>query len=168
MFLMKVAIISDSHGSLDRLEIVFKNILKANIKNVLHAGDFLVEGVADIFAKFPGLNFFIAIGNNDVNEDNLEKVSNLQNVELAEVITKLLDNKKISISHYDGIAESKSREKNELIDIFIHGHTHRPEFVKKGNSVMINPGALCEDGGYVVLDLLSGQGKRIFFTITDI
>jgi putative phosphoesterase len=160
---MKVAIISDSHGSIDRLEKVFQNLSKAGIENILHAGDFLVEGVDQIFAGFPDLKFFIAIGNNDVNTENLEKVAKLRNVELAEVVTVSLNNKKISISHYDGIAESKSREKKEQIDIFIHGHTHRPQILKKGDSIMINPGALCEDGKYIVLDLLTGNGKRVFF-----
>ena len=173
---MKIAIMSDSHGALDRLEQAFTNIQKAGIKNVLHAGDFLEEGVVEIFAGFPELNFFIAIGNNDVNQERLEKLKKLHNVKINEVVFAKFGKYKIAISHYDGVAEAKSREilaltpalsprerEQKEVDIFIHGHTHRPALVRRGKSVMLNPGALCDDGYYLVLDLETMKGRRIFF-----
>ena len=161
--MMKIAIMSDSHGMIDRVEQSFANIQKAGIKNVLHAGDFLEEGVVEIFAGFPALNFFIAIGNNDVSTERLEKLKKLPNVKIAEVVFVKFGKYEIAISHYDGIAESKSREISHFVDIFIHGHTHRPAVVRRGKSTMLNPGALCEDGRYVVLDLETMKGKRVLF-----
>ena len=160
---MKIAIMSDSHGMIDRLEQSFANIEKAEIKNVLHAGDFLEEGSVEAFAGFPNLNFFIAIGNNDVNKERLLELSKLPNVEIKEIIFHKFGKYEISISHYDGIAEAKSREISKQVDIFIHGHTHRPAVVRREKSTMINPGALCEDGRYVVLDLETMKGKKWFF-----
>ena len=174
---MKIAIISDSHGAIDRLEQVFSNCQQAGIKHILHAGDFLVDGVVEIFAGFPKLNFFIAIGNNDVNQELLAELKKLDNIQLAEVVFAKFGKYQIAISHYDGIAEkyftqkdltptlsSKERELKENIDIFIHGHTHRPTVVRRGKSTMLNPGALCEDGHYVVLDLETMKGQRMFFS----
>ena len=172
---MKIAIMSDSHGALDRLEQSFANIQKAGIKNVLHAGDFLEEGVVEIFAGFPDLNFFIAIGNNDVNQERLAELQKLPNVKIDEVVFAEFGKYKIAISHYDGVAEGKyqppnlppcgrKKGKRENIDIFIHGHTHRPALVRRGKSVMLNPGALCDDGYYLVLDLETMKGRRVFFS----
>lgn len=161
---MKIAIISDSHGSIDRLKSVFINTSKEGIKNILHAGDFLEEGVVKIFAGFSELNFFIAIGNNDVNKERLEKLKRLSNVEIAEVVFCQLGKYNIAISHYDGVAEVKSREISQKVDIFIHGHTHRPTVVRRGKSTMLNPGALCEDGKCVILDLETMKGKRVFYS----
>jgi len=162
--MMKIAIMSDSHGMIDRVEQSFANIKKAGIKNVLHAGDFLEEGVVEIFAGFPELNFFIAIGNNDVNEERLAELKKLSNLKIEEVVFCKFGKYEIAISHYDGIAESKSREISQKVDIFIHGHTHRPQVVRRGKSTMLNPGALCEDGRYVVLDLETMKGKKRFFS----
>ncbi len=200
---MKIAIMSDSHGALDRLEQAFTNIQKAGIKNVLHAGDFLEEGVVEIFAGFPDLNFFIAIGNNDVNQERLAELQKLPNVKIDEVVFAEFGKYKIAISHYDGVAEEKSRDsmtsceeradeginpavdeapkflrgisaltpalspgerEQKEVDIFIHGHTHRPALVRRGKSVMLNPGALCDDGYYLVLDLETMKGRRVFFS----
>ncbi len=161
---MKIAIISDSHGATDYLEKSFQNISQAGIKNVLHAGDFLVDGVVEIFAGFPELNFFIAIGNNDVNLEQLSEFEKLPNVKIAEVVFCQFGKHKIATSHYDGVAEAKSREKKEKVDIFIHGHTHRPQVIRRGESNMLNPGALCEDGRYVILDLATMKGQRVFFS----
>ena len=171
---MKIAIISDSHGTIDRLEQVFSNCQQAGIKHILHAGDFLVDGVVEIFAGFPELNFFVAIGNNDVNQKLLAELKNLENVQLAEVVFAKFGKYQIAISHYDGVAESKYKPPNPLvrgnekeennIDIFVHGHTHRPAVIRRGKSTMLNPGALCEDGYYVVLDLETMKGRRVFFT----
>ena len=160
---MKIAIMSDSHGSLDRLEQSFANIKKAGIKSVLHAGDFLEEGVVEIFAEFPELQFFIAIGNNDINEERLGNLKKLPNVKIDETVFCKFGKHKIAISHYDGIAESKSREISQKVDIFIHGHTHRPAVVRREKSIMLNPGALCEDGRYVVLNLETMKGIQRFF-----
>ena len=155
---------SDSHGALDRLEQAFSNIQKAGIKNILHAGDFLEEGVVEIFAGFPELNFFIARGNNDVNEERLVKLKKLPNVKIAEVVFAKFWKYNIAISHYDGVAEKKSREISQKVDIFVHGHTHRPAVVRRGESIMLNPGALCDDGFYLVLDLKNLRGKRVLFS----
>jgi putative phosphoesterase len=167
---MKIAIMSDSHGSLDRLEQSFANISRAGIKNVLHAGDFLVDGVAEIFAGFPELQFFISVGNNDVNSDLLLAMRKLPNVKIDEVVFCEFKKNIIGISHYDGVAESKSHLSASLeinykkVDIFIHGHTHRPTVVRREKSTMLNPGALCEDGRYLILDLKTMKGQRVFFS----
>ena len=164
MSLMKIAIMADSHGLVNRLAESFQHIQTAGITHVLHAGDFLEDGSVEVFAKFPQLQFFIALGNNDVNQERIEALSSLENVILDEVVTLKIKNYTFCLSHYDGIAQKKSREKKQRVDVYIHGHTHRAALVRRKDSTMINPGALCDDGRYLVLDVETMKAKRLFFS----
>ncbi|NJP04007.1 metallophosphoesterase family protein [Candidatus Gracilibacteria bacterium] len=49
---MKWGIVSDSHGAVDRLAIVFDTLQKKGIDHVIHAGDFLNEGAIEVFRLF--------------------------------------------------------------------------------------------------------------------
>jgi len=59
---MKVAIVSDSHGAVDRLEILFQKLQAGGITHVIHAGDFVVYSVVDIFKKFSDLKIYVSRG----------------------------------------------------------------------------------------------------------
>jgi len=83
---MKVAIASDSHGSLDRLGELMSNLTKAGVDYLVHAGDFVSYEVDEIFRNYPNITTFISRGNCDVNEEVLEKVISLPHVTLDEVI----------------------------------------------------------------------------------
>lgn len=155
---------ADSHGLVNRLAESFQHIQDAGITHVLHAGDFLELGSVEVFAQFPQLKFFIALGNNDVNEERIEELSSLENVVIDEVVTLKIHNYTFSLSHYDGVAQKISLEKNQRVDVYIHGHTHRAALVRRKDSTMINPGALCDDGRYLILDVVRMKAKRLFFS----
>lgn len=146
---MKVLLLSDSHGRVDRLEKLFEKAQKAKVKHVIHAGDFAVYGVDEIFAKFPEINFYIARGNCDVNEDILEKIRLLKNCVLKEVLEMKLDGIDFAVSHIEGISQNKIKDK---IDFFCHGHTHRSKIQKRDGFMVLNPGALCEDSGFFLIE----------------
>ena len=80
-----VAIISDSHGSLDRLEECLRNLNDGGVKHVIHGGDCVVDGLVRVLEKFENLEFFIARGNCDVNEEEITKLTKLSNVKFGEV-----------------------------------------------------------------------------------
>ena len=160
---MQIALVSDTHGRIDRLEILLENLQKNNINTVIHAGDMAVYGVEKIFEKFEKINFYIAQGNCDVNFEIINAIKKLPNCVIQEVIYEKFCDVNIGVSHIPGIAQKKLSEKK--VDIFCHGHTHREQMEKINNSFILNPGALCEDGNFFVIDLpkINVLRKNIFF-----
>lgn len=148
---MQLALLADSHGSLDRLDQALSNIENADIKHVIHAGDGLVYGLEAILAKYPKLNIYYALGNCDVNPELIAMLEKMSHVTIREVIRLELEDFKIGVSHIEGIAQNQLRD--QKIDIFCHGHTHRPKAEKREGKIILNPGALTEDGNYFVLTL---------------
>ncbi len=151
----RLAIVADSHGAIDRLDQMLARLKKSGIKYCLHVGDFAVYGVAEVMKKYPEIKIWIAQGNADVNEEILNEVRTLPNVEMKEIIKFELAGIKIAASHIEGIAEGALR--NEKIDIFCHGHTHRSKTEKRDKKIILNPGALVEDGKYFLLSLPDGN-----------
>ena len=149
----KIAITSDSHGSLDRLSALLSSLSQDKISTLIHAGDFAAYGVDEVFSQYPHIETFIAQGNCDVNQEVLDPVSALPHVHLEEVIDWQSAGISISVSHIEDVALREAREKNKKIDVLIHGHTHRYRKEKIGNRLFLNPGALCEDGHYLILEI---------------
>lgn len=148
---MKIAIVSDSHGSLDRLSEVLENLNNAGIKHLIHAGDGINYGIEEIFQKYPKIQIYYSQGNCDVNQELLEEINKLNNCEIKDVIFTEIEDVKIGVSHVEGIAESLL--KNETVRIFCHGHTHRAKVEERDQKMILNPGALMEDGKYFLLNL---------------
>jgi len=87
----------------------------------------------------------------DVNDQLIKILNASPHIELKNVIKTEIDGIKIAVSHIPGQAETVCLK--ERIDVFIHGHTHRRKIEKRFNSLVINPGALTEDGRYFLLSL---------------
>lgn len=85
----------------------------------------------------------------------------LDNVDFANVLTFEYEGQTFGMSHYDGEAEDKLYGKK--VDVWIHGHTHKAAAERRGESVMINPGALYEDAKYILWNSKKGTGERRLF-----
>jgi len=154
---MQIILLSDSHGRTDRLEKLFHEAEKLQIKHIIHAGDFAVYDVEKIFAAHPKINFYIAKGNCDVNPEVLEKIQKLPNCILSEIVNLELEGIKFSVSHIEGFPKSKLKKNT---DIFCHGHTHRTKIEEHEGFKVLNPGALCEDSGFFIISLPKVKIKR--------
>ncbi len=154
----KIAIISDSHGALDRLDEVLTNLQNGGVTEIIHAGDFALGAIAELLQKFPGLNFRIAIGNCDVNSELLEKISALENVELAEILGFELSGRQFAVAHR--IEDLR----NSAAEILVSGHTHIPLAKKAEGKLFLNPGSLQDDGGYFLLETEALGIERKLFT----
>jgi len=144
------------------------NLTEANITHLLHVGDFAVYDIEKLFACYPQIQIFIARGNCDVNEEIITAVQKLPNCTIAEIINLELSGIKIVASHIEN-AIKKLPQKNssfndrENIDVFCYGHTHRTRLEKQGKKLILNPGALCEDGRYFLLTLPELKVEQKFF-----
>ncbi len=156
-----IALVTDSHGTVDRLEKVLETCNK-NGWPMAHAGDGIVDGLPELLKKFPNVQVWFARGNSDIDDELVAEVAALPNVTLEEVVFLSHEGQTFAISHFEGEAEKILNGKK--IDIWLHGHTHKAKTARNTDgSVVINPGALYEDGKYVVWNCEKGTGERVFF-----
>lgn len=155
---MNLILVSDSHGRIDLLEKLCEKASGAGIKHIIHAGDLVVYGVEDVFAKYPEIHFYIAQGNCDVNEEVLDKIRSLKNCTLKEVIEVELEGVKFAVSHIEGVAQSQLQGK---ADVFCHGHTHRAKQETREGFKVLNPGALCEGQTFFLISLPSLEANLL-------
>ena len=144
---MFCAIISDSHGSLDRLEAALENLRNGGVTEIVHAGDFALGEIVKLLQNFPNLNFRIAIGNCDVDKETLAETEELPNVELAKILEFEIEGRKFAVAH-----RSEDLREIENAEILISGHTHIPRVEKIHGKLLVNPGSLMDGGKYILLD----------------
>jgi len=156
---MLIALVSDSHGALTRLETLLTTLQDNGVPYLIHAGDFAVYGIVEVLKKFPEINILLALGNCDVNEEILTALKQLPNVQLKEVHKHKIDEIKIAVAHFE-----KNARTIKNADIFIFGHTHIPKIVRQNTKLFLNPGSLQDDGGYFLLDTKTKQITRKLFT----
>jgi putative phosphoesterase len=107
--------------------------------------------------KFPNLNFRIAIGNCDVDQEKLAKIKGLKNIELAEILEFEIEGRKFGLAHkIEDLRNSKAQ-------ILISGHSHIPSAKNNESKLLLNPGSLQDDGGYFLLNLKNLEVERKLF-----
>ena len=147
---MQLAVISDSHYAVDQLGKLLNFLKKEGIRHLAHAGDFVSDGVLAIFRQHPELNCYIAIGNCDYG-DTIDELNKMPNVVVGTVVHFELEGKVFAISHKEGMAQRALRE--QPVDVFFHGHTHRTRIDNDRHPMVINPGSLMDGHGFLLIDV---------------
>ncbi|MEK7188804.1 MAG: YfcE family phosphodiesterase [Patescibacteria group bacterium] len=138
---MKIVIISDSHGHIQRIRHVVGFIAKIKADAIIHCGDWdNEESVVEVAkAKIP---VYGVLGNADYNPFVEGKLSQLKIVYNPDVLEIEVSSKKILVCHFPGRLIQELDKEKGIFDIAFHGHTHREkEAVYKGTKI-VNPGAL--------------------------
>jgi len=156
---MKLAVVSDSHHALDELKKLLNFLKRENIHHLAHAGDFVTDGVADLFRQFSEINTYIAIGNCDYG-GVIKTLGNLPHVMIDSVVRFELQGKYFAISHKDGQAQRSLV--GQPVDVFFHGHTHRARIDDQQHPMIINPGSLMDGHGFLLIDIPSLKIDRRF------
>lgn len=145
---MKLAVISDSHYAVDELA-KFMNFLKREeIYHLAHAGDFVTNGVADVFRRHPEINCQVAIGNCDYGE-TISVLRQMPHVNIDTVVYFELAGIHFAISHKEGMAQRALRDRP--VDVFFHGHTHQTRIDNDSHPMVINPGSLMDGHGFLLM-----------------
>ena len=112
----------------------------------MHAGDFIAGDIVELLKDFPEINFWIALGNCDIDEKLISEIQKLSNIKLAEKIEITLNGKKFAMAH-----RIEDLQKIDA-EILVSGHTDIARIQKSNNQLWINPGSLFESGMYLILD----------------
>jgi len=137
---MKIIVLSDSHGDIDKAEEAVRTNSDAGL--IIHLGDYFRDA-QKLANKFPNIPVEYIYGNSDF------LVENFQAERLIECCGK-----KIFLTHGHRYSVKMGYEKlykkaEELgVDILLFGHTHVTELVKRGNYYILNPGSISEPRDY--------------------
>lgn len=140
---MKIAVISDIHEHLDKLEKFLNNIKEKEIKAIFFCGDMCSPYTTAVLAK-ANLPTYAVLGNNDEDHIGMMKKGGKKFTwfHLSQEFGQVkIDGRNIAFCHYPKLGEllAKSFE----FDAVFYGHTHISENKKIGNTLLLNPGAIC-------------------------
>lgn len=173
---MKIAVVSDSHGSLSAWEKAEKYFNGVDL--VLHAGDILYHGARNPFPEGYDTNGLTNRINNETKE-NYSLLAVQGNVD-ALVDNWVLpyplpgyavyENDGFRIVIYHGHQHESLEERVEFAqrfgaDMLIFGHTHLPLLEEKDNVILLNPGSIAlpkQEPAVATMALLEDREIRIF------
>jgi len=138
---MKIAVISDTHDHLSRLERAIGIANDKNCEHLLHLGDIVSPFSAQALKKFQGMVNAV-FGNNDGEIMGLSRTFTAIGGEIERGPVKLeMDGKRVLMMHEPWLLEELAHSGD--FDYILYGHLHRPDRRRLGSTWILNPG----DGG---------------------
>ncbi len=162
---MKVAIVSDTHDQVDKVELLLKKIKELKCQAIIHCGDWCSPFVAADFGA-AGLPIYTSMGNNDGDRDLIKSNLEESDVEFQledEILEVTLDEKRFGVNHYPDIVPVLKDSGH--YDVICYGHNHERKIEQEGQKWIINPGALvrnrAEGWGFVVYDTIANTAELV-------
>lgn len=158
---MKIAIVSDSHDNLTKVEEAFKKINEEKIDFVIHLGDYIAPFTIRKIREFYNGKLIGIFGNNDGDKVLLSKIFDIYNWEIYDPPKFLeIENKKFLLFH--SFPDFEKIDFN--IDYILFGHIHRV-YIKKEKFNILNPGELCGyltgNSTFLILDIEKNEERII-------
>lgn len=138
---IKIAVLSDTHGEMDKLDKIVEILNSlSNLDMIIHLGDFASD--ADYIRSKTNVDMVNVIGNCDfgLEEINEEKIINI-------------NGKKILLTHghkyriKDSLNDLYYRARELEVDAILFGHIHIPVNVMEDGILLFNPGSISEPRG---------------------
>lgn len=156
---MQIAVISDIHDNIWKLEIVLERINEASAKALIFCGDFCAPfTLKQIADGFPG-PVHCVFGNNDGDKWFLSRIAaEADNVTLHGELAELtLAERRIAVNHYPHIARGLVSARYDAV---FFGHSHERHLARVGEVLLLNPGEVMGRFGlstYALYDTETGQ-----------
>lgn len=139
---MKIAILSDSHDNIVNLQKTLDQI-KEKAEAIIHCGDLIAPFSAEILSS-ADLPTYITLGNNDEDHIGMYKKSSdkFTWTHIGQQYGEIeIDSRKLAYTHYPRLGELMARSGE--YDAVFYGHTHKSDKRKVGDTLLLNPGAIC-------------------------
>jgi len=151
---MRILVISDTHGDIEKAQNVIKK--SRGIDLLIHLGDYFRDA-QKLSNIFPDMPIEYVYGNSDF------MIENVQAEKLLEC-----EGKTIFITHGHRYSVKWDYEKlyrkaeETRADIILFGHTHVADIVKKDTLYLINPGSISDprdnsNESYAIIDICEGN-----------
>jgi len=137
---MKIAVISDTHDQIWRLQEILPNLNEADV--LLHCGDLCSPFMVHAMGNCLNIPAHIVLGNNDGDVLALKNaVDEYDNLHLySRLIDLELDSLHVAVLHYPELAIPLAG--TGTYDLVVHGHDHRARSEQIGGCLLLNPGEL--------------------------
>lgn len=160
---MKIAIVSDSHDNIPRIDQMLGIIKNEKIDTIIHCGDVTtLVTIKYLFKRFVG-KIYLSLGNVDRMHGLEKKDIKLNNVTVFDNFGELeINNINIAFVHFPEIAKELANTKK--YDFVFYGHTHKPWEEIIENTHVVNPGTLAgifNKSTFAMLDLDSKELKLV-------
>jgi putative phosphoesterase len=157
---MKIAVISDSHDNIGKLEAALPHLRSADA--VIHCGDlcapFVVRKLGEGLGDVP---LHVVWGNNDGDPFLIGKVAaGFPSIHLHGILAELeLDGLKLAVNHYPRIARGLALSRQYGLVCYGHDHTANEERVD--DCLLLNPGELMGMHGRSTLVIVDTRDRRL-------
>jgi putative phosphoesterase len=161
---MRVAICSDIHDNIWKLEKALPGMSEANI--LLFCGDFCAPFTLTQLARgFEG-PIHAVLGNNDGDQRLLlQMAEEAGNVELHGQLAEVeIGGLKFGINHYPEIARSLAA--SGVYDVVCYGHNHTLNEERLGRTLLLNPGEIMGRFGRSTYMLFETETRKV--TVCDV
>ena len=138
---MKVGLLADTHDRMPAITELLRRMAEREVGVVLHAGDYCSP-----FSLQPFIDGHVAVagvfGKNDGDHQGLRaKAEQALALELFESPHSFeFGGKRILVVHDIGEVNDRSIEAHQLV---VHGCSHKQEQVRRGDTLLVNPGEGC-------------------------
>jgi putative phosphoesterase len=138
---MKFGLISDSHDHMENTRRAISLFQHHGVEMVIHAGDIVSPPLVKLFDN-TSMKLAGVFGNNDGEKLGLakffEEVGGVLHGDFADI-----EEDGIHIAVYHGTSRPllESIVVSELYDLVVTGHTHVASVVKRGRTLVVNPGS---------------------------
>ena len=158
---MKIAIVSDTHNMVGRVDTALEEVRRRGLRTVLHCGDITSAVVVE---RFAGLDAHFVPGNCDHDREELSQAVARVGGTWHDGFGHLeREGKTMAFVHGDDRGLLDDLEASGAYDYLFHGHTHVRADRQAGPTRVINPGAMQRVAvkTFAVLDLTSGVLETI-------
>ncbi|MBX3432320.1 MAG: YfcE family phosphodiesterase [Pirellulales bacterium] len=137
---MRLGIVSDSHGHVDKTEQAVRVLESFRVERVLHCGDVGTADVVELFSPWP--TGFV-YGNCDYDRRALAAaIVGAGQTCYGEFGELELVGRRIAILHGDDTRRFRAALAGGGFDLVLYGHTHVAAVDWHGSTLAVNPGAL--------------------------
>lgn len=159
---MKILVISDTHGDINKAEEVIKSNKEINL--IIHLGDYFRDA-QKLSNMFPDIPMEYIYGNSDF---MIEDVPAEKMLEIGGMRIFLTHGHRYSVKwDYDKLYK-KAEEMHA--DVLLFGHTHIPYLIAKDKYYILNPGSTSDprddsNESYAIIEIKEGKAEPIICTI---
>lgn len=158
---MRLGIVSDTHGHVDHTRPAVRLLETLEVEGVLHCGDIGSEEVIALFDAWPTHFVF---GNCDYDHARLAKAIEAHGQTCHGLFGELeFEGIRIALLHSHEHRQFQQALNSPDYQVVCYGHTHIAECGRRGNKLVVNPGALYRAATHsiAVLDLPSCEATIV-------
>lgn len=164
---MLIGVVSDTHGNIRNTLEAVTLLERHAVSAVLHCGDIVSADIVPLFVEWPTHFVF---GNCDHETSSIRRAILDAGQTCHGRFGELnLDGRRIAFLHGDDAARLHDAVTSGDYDLVCYGHTHKFEYHRAGDTLVLNPGALhrARPHSFALVDLHTMQVEQVSLATHD-